>query len=56
MNLLRACWSNAIRHIILERLLLILLLGLLAAYSFLGIARVPFHPDESTQLYMSSDF
>ena len=34
----------------------IALLGLLTIYYFGGLAQVPFHPDESTQIYMSSDF
>jgi hypothetical protein len=32
------------------------LLALLTAFALWGIKGVPFHPDESTQLYMSSDF
>jgi 4-amino-4-deoxy-L-arabinose transferase-like glycosyltransferase len=31
-------------------------LALLTAFALWGIERIPFHPDESTQLYMSSDF
>jgi 4-amino-4-deoxy-L-arabinose transferase-like glycosyltransferase len=34
----------------------ILLLTSLSAFYFWGINKVPFHPDESTQLYMSADF
>jgi len=32
------------------------LLALLAAFALWGVDRIPFHPDESTYLYMSSDF
>jgi len=34
----------------------LLLLAALTAYHVWGITKVPFHPDEATQLYMSSDF
>jgi hypothetical protein len=33
-----------------------LLIAFLTAFALWGVPRVPFHPDESTQLYMSSDF
>lgn len=36
-------------------ILLVLVVGLLTIFSIRGIQRVPSHPDESTQLYMSSD-
>ncbi len=32
------------------------LLAILTAFAFWGIDHIPFHPDESTYLYMSSDF
>jgi hypothetical protein len=32
------------------------LLAILTAFALWGVDRVPFHPDESTYLYMSSDF
>jgi 4-amino-4-deoxy-L-arabinose transferase-like glycosyltransferase len=35
---------------------LLILLALLTAFYVLGLPAVPFHPDESTQLYMSADF
>lgn len=35
---------------------LLLLLGVLTTYQLWGLPWVPFHPDESTQLYMSADF
>ncbi|MBN1146717.1 MAG: hypothetical protein JXA78_05640 [Anaerolineales bacterium] len=34
----------------------LLLFGLLTAYYLWGMRRIPFHPDESTQLFMSADF
>ena len=34
----------------------IILLILLSVFYIWGIKRIPFHPDEATQLYMSSDF
>lgn len=37
-------------------LLFALLLVLLSGFALIGTAGVPFHPDESTQLFMSSDF
>ena len=36
--------------------LFILLLILISIFYFVGVAKVPFHPDESTFLYMSADF
>lgn len=36
--------------------LVLLILGLLSVFTLSGILQVPFHPDESTQLYMSRDF
>ena len=33
-----------------------LLLILISIFYFVGVAKVPFHPDESTFLYMSADF
>ena len=33
----------------------ILLLGILAVFHLAGASEVPFHPDEATYLYMSSD-
>ena len=35
---------------------LVLLLVLLTAFHLSGFEAVPFHPDEATQLYMSSEF
>jgi hypothetical protein len=40
----------------LDRLLPFLLTGLLVSLYGQGLASVPFHPDESTYLYMSADF
>jgi 4-amino-4-deoxy-L-arabinose transferase-like glycosyltransferase len=37
------------------RLALLVALGLITAFYLRGAAKVPFHPDESTYLYMSSD-
>ncbi|MEA2008233.1 MAG: hypothetical protein U9O54_03855 [Chloroflexota bacterium] len=34
----------------------LLLLSLFSAFHFWGIGIIPFHPDESTQIYMSQDF
>ena len=34
----------------------LLLIALLSAFALWGAARVPFHPDESTQLFTSADF
>lgn len=34
----------------------LLLTGLLTSFALFGLARVPFHPDEATQLYTSQDF
>ncbi len=34
----------------------LLLIALLSAFAFWGASRVPFHPDESTQLFTSADF
>lgn len=34
----------------------ILILGLISTVYFMGVAEVPFHPDESTFLFMSSDY
>jgi len=39
-----------------DRLMFWLLLILFSGLSFSGLSAIPFHPDESTQLYMSSDF
>ena len=36
--------------------LFILLLILISTFYFVGVAKIPFHPDESTFLYMSADF
>lgn len=36
--------------------LALLLGGVLSVFALLGVERVPFHPDESTQLFMSADF
>ena len=44
------------RNILKTHWLFILLLLILSAFYFWGISKVPFHPDESTQLYMSADF
>ena len=35
---------------------MIILIGLLSVFYFWGVPRIPFHPDESTYLFMSSDF
>jgi len=36
--------------------LALLVLGLLSVYHLWGVRTLPFHPDESTQLFMSADF
>lgn len=43
-------------HLTRLDLLFAILLLALSGYALLGAAGIPFHPDESTQLYMSADF
>jgi len=44
------------RDTLKSHLVFILLLLVLSVFYFRGLSMVPFHPDESTQLYMSADF
>jgi hypothetical protein len=44
------------RNTLKSHWIFILLLLTLSVYYFWGLSKVPFHPDESTQLYMSADF
>ena len=43
---------NFISH---NKILILVIVAICIPY-FIGVASVPFHPDESTQIYMSSDF
>jgi hypothetical protein len=44
------------RNTLKSHWIFILLLLTLSVFYFWGLSKVPFHPDESTQLYMSADF
>jgi 4-amino-4-deoxy-L-arabinose transferase-like glycosyltransferase len=44
------------RNVVCSHWLFTLLLILLSTFFFLGVAKVPFHPDESTYIFMSADF
>ena len=44
------------KRVSLPGLLFIALAGALILYNFWSVKLVPFHPDESTYLFMSSDF
>jgi len=44
------------RNFISHNKILILVIVAICIPYFIGVASVPFHPDESTQIYMSSDF
>ena len=44
------------RNTLKSHWLFILLLPTLSVFYFWGLSKVPFHPDESTQLYMSADY
>jgi hypothetical protein len=52
-------WANRIAlwmRLHLEGVTLLCAIGLVTLFYTLGIPEVPFHPDESTQLYMSQDW
>ncbi len=52
-------WANRIGlwiRLHLESVTLLCAIGLVTLFYTLGIPEVPFHPDESTQLYMSQDW